>query len=429
MRYKKIIVFYLLAVLVGVLTGILGSFFQLAIYRVTHWMHVMMQIISSFGVPNYVSSPLLTLIMVLIAWGLVRRIAPEASGSGIPDIEGALLHQRHIYWRRLIPVKFIGGVLSISANLVMGREGPTVQMGGNVGQMVGDYFRLSPKRCDALVAAGAAAGLATAFNAPLAGVLFVIEEMRHAFALPFIHFKTVAISCVAASVVLQALLGGQPVITMPIFEAPHLEYLWVFFVFGLGVGFVGIFFNYSLMATLNWMDHQSARFRLVYVIGVALLIGCLTVVWPDTVGGGYDIIENALRFTPSVRLFLILLITRFATMLLCYNTSVPGGIFAPMLALGTLLGMACSTIMHDFLPSMLLDPGILAVAGMGALFSATVRAPLTGIVLVVEMTQNYALIFPLMVACLTATTVVQLAGVAPIYTQLLRRNLKDSSVC
>ncbi len=414
----------MLAILVGLLTGTVGSLFQMAIDHLGVWLSKFQGSLGMLGIPGWCGFPILTMIMVLSAWLLVNRVAPEASGSGVQEIEGALGHQRPVLWKRVLPVKFIGGVLSIASNMVLGREGPTIQMGGNLGQLVGGCARLGRKRCDALVAAGAAAGLATAFNAPLAGVLFVMEEMREVFPLSFLHFKTVALSCVAATIVLQLMMGGQPSIEMDVFQMPSLSFLGLFLILGIVVGFVGIVFNRVLMRVLLWMDKQTFRVRLIYVALVALLVGLLAWLWPDSVGGGYRIIERSLTFTPGLIVLALLFLMRFVLTMLCYGTGVPGGIFAPMLALGTLVGLAVACLFELFLPEVVtVAPGMFAVAGMGALFSASVRAPITGIVLVVEMTQNYGLILPLMVSCLTATTIVQLVGVAPIYTQLLRRTL------
>ena len=424
-RYKKIIVFYLLALLVGALTGAVGSVFQMCIDKLGEALSQSYAYVSTLGIPSLIISSITTLIFVLFTWFMVRRVAPETSGSGVQEIEGALMHKRPVHWMRVLPVKFIGGVLAIAGGMVLGREGPTIQMGGNLGEAVGRGAKLSRKRRDALIASGSGAGLATAFNAPLAGVLFVMEEMREAFPLSFLHFKTVALSCVASTLVLQSIMGTKPSIVMEVFEAPSLSSLWLFLVFGLIVGFVGIAFNRVLMVTLNWMDAQIFRIRVAAVAGVALTVGALASLWPDAVGGGYHIIAQSLTLTPGLMVLLLLLVVRFVMTMLCYGTGVPGGIFAPMLALGTLLGLAVATLFEILIPGVAIHPGMLAVAGMGALFSAAVRAPITGIVLVVEMTQNYALILPLMIACLTATTVVQLAGVPPIYTQLLRRTLNS----
>ena len=149
----------------------------------------------------------------------------------------------------------------------------------------------------------------------------------------------------------------------------------------------------------------------------------MSYIYPNTVGGGYEIIHNALVLRPEFLVLLTLFVVRFIATMLCYATGVPGGIFAPMLALGTLIGLAFSYFVSYISADSSIHPGMFAVAGMGALFAAAVRAPVTGIVLVVEMTQNYYLILPLMITCLTATTVVQVFNNPPIYTQLLHRTL------
>lgn len=419
-RYKKILIFYALAILVGITTGVMGASFQLCIQQLSELLSRNTAYISL--------SVIIPIILVLFAWFAVRYVAPESAGSGVQEIEGALMHKRPVRWVRVLPVKFLGGVLSIASGMVLGREGPTIQMGGNLGEAIGSVAKLSRKRRDALIASGAGAGLATAFNAPLAGVLFVMEEMREAYSLSFLHFKTVALSCVASTFVLQAIMGAKPSIMMEVFDAPSLHSLWIFLIFGVMVGGAGVIFNRTLTALLSWMDRQKLCTRVAYVTGVATIVAVLMLMWPDAVGGGYHIIARSLTFTPGFMILLLLLVVRFMMTMLCYGTGVPGGIFAPMLALGTLLGLAVATMFEYCLPGMTIHPGMLAVAGMGALFSASVRAPITGIILVVEMTQNYALILPLMVACLTATTVVQLAGVPPIYTQLLRRTLKNELI-
>ncbi|MDI9819287.1 MULTISPECIES: H(+)/Cl(-) exchange transporter ClcA [unclassified Legionella] len=424
----RILIVYAVAIVLGILTGIVGSFFQLAIHYVNHLIIIILNYGLRQEIPVGLFSAAISMLLVFLAWFLVRGFAPEASGSGVQEIEGALLHERPIFWRRLLPVKFLGGVMAISAKLVLGREGPTIQMGGNLGQMLGESLHLPAERCETLIAAGAAAGLATAFNAPLAGVLFVLEEMRNEFNFSFTNFKTVAISCVMATIALHFIIGPQAVIPMDVFELPSLQSLWLFFLFGIVVGFAGILFNKMLMRTLAFTDNFSRKTWILYVLFIGAIVGYLAQSYPQAVGGGYEIIEQALTMSPSFSILVLLIIVRFFTTLLCYSTSVPGGIFAPMLALGTLLGLAFYHVLHLIVQDTTVHAGMFAVAGMGALFSAAVRAPVTGIILVVEMTQNYSLILPLMVSCLTSTTIVQLAGNEPIYTQLLNRTVRRSKV-
>lgn len=419
---KKILFLYALAIILGSLVGVVGSLLQLAIGSLTSLLSKWFAFLHQFNIPVTLSSALTSMVLVYMAWLLVKWVAKEAGGSGVQEIEGTLLGQRRIFWRRLLPVKFVGGVLAISSKMVLGREGPTIQIGGNLGEMLGEWFGLNRKRRDTLIAAGAAAGVAAAFNAPLAGVLFVLEEMRNEFNFSFINFKTVAIATVFATIVSNIIVGSKPAISMTILNFPALHQLWYFFLFGAVVGFAGLIFNTCLMKSLSFMDKLDNRFHDFFVLGVGLLVGYLAVIYPEAVGGGYEIIERAVTMTPAISILSIILVIRFFTTLLSYDTGVPGGFFAPMLALGTILGTVASSFFSWLDPAI--SPGMFAVAGMGALFSAAVRAPITGIILVVEMTQNYFLILPLMITCLTSTTIVQLAKNPPIYTQLLHRTLK-----
>lgn len=420
----KLLNVYIIAALVGVITGFVGSGLILVIQGITDLLAKLFKYGAAHGLPVPLISAVVSMSMIYIAWFMVRRFATEASGSGVQEIEGTLLHERPIFWRRLLPVKFVGGALAISSQLVVGREGPTIQIGGNLGEMLGEWFKLPRRRRDSLIAAGAAAGLATAFNAPLAGIIFILEEMRRQFQFSFTNFTMVSICCVMAVIVLHLLIGPEPAIPMFVFSLPSLTSLWLFFGFGILVGFIGLLFNIVLMKSLYRIDKLNIWQRDIYVLLTGLLVGYLAYLLPDVVGGGYGIIEKSLTMRPSFHTLLVLVVVRFIMTMLSYNTGVPGGIFAPMLALGTLLGLAVSYILQLIPMDVTVHPGMFAVAGMGALFAAVVRAPVTGIVLVVEMTQNYMLILPLMVTCLTATTVVQLAGNPPIYTQLLHRTLK-----
>jgi len=420
---SKVLKLYVVSILLGILTGTIASLFQISIEKLDNMLRWLFDAVALYGWPAGLISAVVSLLMVLIAWISVQYIAPEASGSGVQEIEGTLLHLRPIYWKRLIPVKFFSGVLAISAKMVVGREGPTIQMGGNLGEMLGEMFRLNRHRRDTLIAAGSAAGLAAAFNAPLAGVLFVMEEMRNQFNYSFTNFKMVIICCVAATIMLHLLVGSQPSIQMSVFAMPSIKSLWLFFVFGIMVGFAGLLFNVFLMTTLWRLDQLTRKQRLCYVLIVGSLIGFLAYKYPATVGGGYEIISQALTMSPPLGVLCALLVVRFLTTMLSYSSSIPGGIFAPMLALGTLLGLAAFHFLSWLITDMSVHPGMFAVAGMGALFAAAVRSPITGVVLVVEMTQNYSLILPLMVTCITSTTIMQLAKNKPIYTQLLHRTL------
>lgn len=425
---SKLLIVYAVALLLGLVTGIVGSLFQIAILKLDNLISQVLNFIHAKGGSVGLFSALISISFLFIAWFIVRYLAPEAAGSGVQEIEGALSHERPIFWRRLLPVKFIGGVLAISSKLVLGREGPTIQLGGNLGDMFGELLAFSQERRDTLIMAGAAAGLATAFNAPLAAVLFVIEELRDEFNFTFTNLKIVAIACTSATMILHYMIGSGPAIPMNIFSLPSLHSLWLFFLLGIVVGVAGLLFNHSLMRTLSLTDKLTKGPRFIYLLLVGGVVGYLAYYQPDIVGGGYHIIQRAVDLPPSFSVLLLILGLRFLATLICYSTGVPGGIFAPMLALGSLIGTASFFVLNYLIEDLTVQPGMFAVAGMGAIFAAAIRAPITGIVLVVEMTQNYLLILPLMVCCLTSTTIMQLAANPPIYSQLLRRTLRNSIV-
>ena len=423
--FKKILKLYGLALLLGVLVGLLGSFFRLAVTFMSEALHSFFQNVSGYGLPVPWVSALVSMVFVLLAYGAVRRYAPEAAGSGVQEIEGALLHVRKIMWKRLLAVKFFFGLLALSAKMVIGREGPTIHLGGALGEMLGELFSLTRRRADSLVAAGAGAGLAVAFNAPLAGVIFVIEEMRNQFNYSFTNFTVVVVSCLVSTLVMSCILGIAPTLPMPIFAFPELPSMVLFALFGFMIGVVGLLFNQSLMRSLWVMDKLSANQKTVFVALVGLVVGYLAVTFPSLVGDGTELIQKNLANHPSFSVLCVLFLLRFIGTMACYSTSVPGGIFAPILALGTVLGLAMFEVAAFFHIDASTEAGVFAVAGMAALFSAATRAPITGAVLIVELTQNYLLVFPVMISCIAATIVMQLANNAPIYTQLLERGLKS----
>lgn len=418
---NKILTLYVVSIFLGIIVGLVGSIFRLSISVLGIFWEFLAHFIGGQGWGAGFISGLISMVLVLAAFLAVKYIAPEASGSGVHEIEGALLHVRPIFWKRLIPVKFFFGILALSAKMVMGREGPTIHIGGNLGEMFGSMFSLTQRRRDSLIAAGAAAGLAVAFNAPLAGALFVMEEMRNQFNYSFTNFSMVVICCITSTLVMEMMIGTQATIQMSVFHFPALNALWLFALFGFVVGFAGLLFNKVLISALDWTGKFSAKQKIIYVALVGFSVGDIAIYFPVTVGDGMQIIHQSLTFSPGFGVLCILLVIRFIGSILCYATGVPGGIFAPILALGTLLGLAMFHVLAFLHLDFSTDPGMFAVAGMAAFFAAVVRSPITGCVLVVEMTQNYSLIFPLMMTCLTASIVLQLAKNKPIYEQLLAR--------
>jgi len=413
--------------LTGLLVGGLAAAFRVLLEALDERRSAFFEVLAPMPVLSWLGPMLLVGAALLAAAELVRRFAPEAGGSGIQEIEGSLAGQRPLRWQRVLPVKFLGAAAALGSGAVLGREGPTVHMGGAMGALVGDRMGLGDDGRHILVAAGATAGLAAAFNAPLAGILLVIEEMRPQFRYRFASVEALLVAAAVSVTVVRLATSQAPVIDMPVFPPPPLAALWLFPFFGALLGVFGVAFNRLLLGTLNGIERLPARARRLspFVIGAGL--GALGFLLPDAVGGGYDAIGDALNGHIAGGFLLALFAIRFAATLLSYGSGAPGGIFAPMLALGTLVGLWFGASAHDLLPVMLPHPGVFAVAGMAAFFAATVRAPLTGIALAVEMTGDFGQILPLILTCVGATVVARALGGRPIYSLLLERTLARSA--
>jgi len=411
------------AAIVGTLVGLVGVAFFRAVNAVQHWRTTFLHQANISGWSLWVLAFIISGLLAMLGYLLVRRFAPEASGSGIPEIEGALEELRPVRWWRVIPVKFFGGMGTLGAGMVLGREGPTVQLGGNIGRMVTDLLRIQHGEArHSLLATGAAAGLAAAFNAPLAGILFILEEMRPQFRYNLISIKAVFIGVIMASIVFRIFNGESPVIAVGQLSSAPVNTLWLYLVLGMLFGLVGVLFNRLVFLFQDGFQHiYAGRTGRTLLIGGCIGGGCgiLALLYAPGAGGGFELIPDAAHGGYTFYALIVMFLVRLLTTLLCFCSGAPGGIFAPMLALGTAYGVGVA----DLFPAYGLEAGTFAIAGMGALFAASVRAPLTGIVLVLEMTDNYQLILPMIITCLGATLLAQFLGGKPLYSSILARTL------
>jgi CIC family chloride channel protein len=356
-----------------------------------------------------------------LAVGLVHRVAPEAAGSGIPHVKAVLYWFRSMRWQAILLVKFVGGAVGIGSGLALGREGPTVQLGSALGAAVSHRLRVSPRERQTLIAAGAGAGLAAAFNAPLAGLAFVLEELQRHFA-PAV-FSATFVAAVTADVLTRSLTSQLPVFRVASAPAPPLVTLPVFFGLGLLAGVLGVAFNRGLLKTLElfaWVRGWPASLSGVVVGAVVGLLGWFV---PHALGGGQPLVEAVLKGNVPLAHIPWWFGIRFGLTMLSYGCGAPGGIFAPLLVLGALLGLAVGQLALLALPSTVVSLETFVVVGMAAYFAAIVRAPLTGIVLIVEMTNSYDQMLPLLVACFAAYAVADFVMDRPIYEALLERDL------
>jgi chloride channel protein, CIC family len=418
----------LLAPVVGAIAGFVCAIFRLALEQADVLRNAAIDAAGNmpWGILYVIGG--CALAAAVAAW-LVRQFSPQASGSGIPHVEAVLEEKLPQAPFRLIIIKFIGGLLSIGAGMALGREGPSVQMGAGLAHLVGKIFRRNWPECRVLLAAGAGAGLATAFNSPIAGAIFVLEELVRRFE-PRIAIAALGASAVAIAVA-RLFLGNAPDFTVPDLVAPATMMLPLFLVLGLAAGLLAVLYNTSLLATLALADRMK-RLPVELRAGiVGMAVGALAWCAPALVGGGDNLTQRTLMGGEAWLVLPIVFAIRLILGAFSYAAGTPGGLFAPMLVLGAQIGLFVGLGFALLLPDAGLQPEGFALVGMAAFFTGVVRAPLTGIVLVTEMTANVTLLLPMLGACFVAMLVPTLIGNAPIYTSLreitLRRDHGDVS--
>lgn len=415
--------YIVLAATVGLLAGALGSLFHLAINQAVHWPDHLRQWLD--GPLLVLAASLITMMLTLLAVLMVRKIAPEASGSGVQEIEGAMEGLRVVRWAKILPVKFFGGIIAIGSGLVLGREGPTIHIGASLAAMISSRVKLAETERRGLLAAGAAAGLACAFNAPIAGILFVIEETRKQFPYSFRTYMGVIAAATLAVLVTQLIGGMAPDMALFSPQMP-LGLLPAFAMLGCVLGVVGVMLNASIMRALDFAGWMHGKVPYLYPALVGLCVGALFILLPKAVTGGESVVSELVTEKPAFLLLVALAILRFATMVGSYSSGVPGGIFAPILALAACVGLALGTAVESLLPDFGAIAVGFAIAAMGGLFTASVRAPIVGVVLTLELTGAYQIAMPLLTTCLMANLAADWLGGRPIYEQLLERTLQQA---
>lgn len=403
------------ALLVGAVTGLVTATFRYALiwlgnhrrawavelHAANPWWIVPFALVCSAGAS-------------LAAW-LVHHVEPHAEGSGIPRVEGIVEGRIRPGRRRILPVKYVGGLLAIGSGLVLGREGPSVQMGGSVAINISRLTRRNDDDLRVLVAAGAAAGLATAFNAPIAGGVFVLEELVKRFD-PRTTLATLTASA-AGFGVSHELVHGTDFHVAPLLD-PTLRHAPLVIAVGLLTGVLGAAYNSSVVWGLRRARALAVPVELrAAVIGLA--IGVVVWFWPQLGGGGDSLTLNALLGRGTILSVLAILVARWAMGIVSYAAGTPGGLFAPMLVLGSGSGLLVGLVAVALWPSTTLQPAALAVMGFASFFTASVRAPVTGLILATEMTGSVTMLPPSLGACAVAMLTATLLRSEPLYDALV----------
>ena len=414
----------LVALCAGAVTGIAGALFRLTLtwadktrLEVLHYSH-------QYPYLGWLIPVIAAAVCVAIARFLVR-LEPLAGGSGVQHVEAVMRGEAQPAPRGVVPVKFVGGVLAIGAGMVLGREGPTVQMGSVIGSSFGKWLRLHEEDIRPLQAATAGAGLAVAFTAPLGGAMFVFEEVARTVQLRLALMTLVA--CGTAMAVAQLILGNPREFHVTPPSVPEIWTLVPYVGLGLLLGALSVAYNWLVVKGLDMFNYYARLPVEVRAALIGALIGAIGWLESRLIGGGDDLNQQVLTGGLSLTTLAILFAIRWFLGPVSYSAGTPGGLFAPLLVVGALFGALYAGILQAWLPLPGLDPTAFAIVGMAAFFVGVVRAPFTGIVLVVEMTATTTLFVPLLLASFGAMLAATLLRGEPIYDTLRTRMLRSES--
>lgn len=408
------------AVLVGLISGLLVVLFKVSI---TELFNFIQNYLTKFTfAQKLLIFPAITTLGGLISGLLVFKIAPETRGSGIPYVKMTLARMGNMTRLRSIFVKFIAGVAGIGTGLSLGREGPSVQLGAGAGALVGKLFRMKGTSHDKLIASGAGAAIGATFNAPIAGTIFVLEELVHKFSASLLFPVLVATVC--ASSLARNILGSNPSFSIPAISMDmNLQSIAVCVVLGILAGVLGvafaklIFLNNSLFEKIsipNWLKPALA----------GCIVGIFGLFLPFILGSGNLSVDLLLENKFSLSLIAIIFIGKFILTPFCFGSGAAGGIFLPMLMLGSFLGYFTGLAANY--AGLFVNPVVIAMVGMGAFLAAVARTPITAVVMVFEMTGGYSHILPIMLSAAVADLVAEKLNHQPIYSSLIVRQTSQA---
>ncbi|MBN8248062.1 MAG: chloride channel protein [Verrucomicrobia bacterium] len=407
------------SVAVGVCTGLLVAGFRRLLEETEVWRTTVLALLGTHGALGLLSAMLGVAVAAALAAHLVRRYSPSAGGSGIPQVEAVLAGAQPLPPPAILPVKFFGGWLAIGSGLALGREGPSVQMGASLGGLWGRWCRLHRSDAIAVIAAGGGAGLATAFNAPIAGAVLVLEELVRRYD------PRVAVAALGASggaiAVARVFLGQAPD-----FDVPPIPFSGVngglgFLMLGLCCGMLATAYHRILLAALDLADRLQGLPVELRAGLVGAGVGAVGWWAPGWIGGGDPLTQAALGSGLALTGLPLLLGLRFLLSMVSYGAGTPGGLFAPMLTLGALTGLLVGTGLRWLHPDLQTPMSAYALVGMAALFAGVVRAPVTALVLVTELTGNTTLLLPMLAAGFVALLTTGWTGTPAIYDALSQR--------
>ena len=360
--------------------------------------------------------------LALVVGFRVKRV-PLISGSGIPHVELAIRGKIPMPWARVLVNKFVGTLLSLIGGLSVGREGPSIQMGAAVGCGFGQLWHCNPSMVPRYLIGGSVAGLTAAFGAPVAGVLFAFEEVKSIVSAPLLLFTIVAAA--SAWAVVSKLFGFGLVFPFADIANLSLTQAWMVILIGFGMGVFGALYNTALLFITHLYDHQRVLPVPAKPLLPFMISGALLYFYPQVLNGVGIPIDGLATQTFAASALGVLLLVKIAFSILSFASGAPGGLLMPMLTIGGITGALAGNIAVRFSMADPSQMGVFLVLSMTGLFSATVRAPLTGTLLVIEMCGAYHCLPAAVVVAYVATITANVLGSSPVYDSLKERMLAN----
>ncbi|MEO5816769.1 MAG: chloride channel protein, partial [Gemmatimonadaceae bacterium] len=356
----------------------------------------------------------------LVSGVLLFRFFPDARGSGIPQTRAAIfIHDGRISFRTVFG-KFVCCATSLASGLALGREGPSVHIGAGISSVIGRRLGLSNAQVKWLIPVGASAALAAAFNTPIAAVLFSLEEIMGDLHAPILG--SVVLSSTTSWMVLHLLLGDEPLFHVPDYHLVSQGELLIYVVLGLVGGLVSVGFVKMLLRMRRFFLALPRRTRWIQPMAGGLAVGLLGFFVPQVLGVGYDQVDRVLSGDMVFRFVVVIAALKMFATAICYASGNAGGIFGPSMFIGAMVGAAVGHVAHAAFPDVTAGAGAYALVGMGVAFAGIVRTPLTSVIMIFEVTRDYTIIVPLMIANLIAFYISQRFQKEPIYEALAHQD-------
>lgn len=369
--------------------------------------------------------------IILIALGFIVGIIvkknPMIGGSGIPQVEGELSGKISVNWLKVLRDKFIGGIICMASGLSLGKEGPSVQIGASIGEGFAKIFKRSDFEKRLLITGGASSGLAVIFNAPLSGAIFALEEVHRSFSLPVM---LAALSASLTGVFLENfILGNDYCIKIPAMESLPIKYYWTLIILGVILGFTGWIFNKGLLKTQEFYVKTLKKLPIqVKTIMPFIMLGVLALTIPEVIDGGDSLIERVIGNSFTIKFLILILVIKFIFTFFSYSSGVPGGIFFPLLAIGSIVGGIFGLSLTKYLGISEAFTINFIVLAMAAQFASIVKAPITGLMLITEMTGSFKHLLPVAIIVTVSYLVSDMLKNKPIYESLLENLLERMNI-